>query len=277
MGDTQQEQTTEAAGDVTTDDGAATDAGGETVEEPNSTQNNGGEEAPSSAGADDSSSAAGEGNSDAKQEGTDTADADTEGIQFEDEGDEPMTRPGPDASNAEWAKWRTSQKDDENEDTEDGESGDGETPTAEEIEDMSEEELADLTPEQLKAFEKVVDKKLQPYKEQQAEQQVETEIASFLEENPDFKPFKDKVKRYAMHPSRENIPVESLFYEVAGPKLMQIGAKRQKQAAQEAKKGKTGGGRPTGTEGGSKDWKGMNNDSFGQALEQEKLNARHNS
>lgn len=196
----------------------------------------------------------GKGNSD---KSTDTAkDDDTKD---EDDGEEPeLRKPKAGATNAEWAAYRKQQKakaaaakksDDDADDKD----------TDEDDDDLSSEDAA--------AIDKRIAKRLAPFEQKAAEQEVEATIASFLNENPDFKPFATKVKRFAMHPSRQNIPIKSIFYEVAGDKLLKIGADRAKQADIKAKKTKTGGGNASTDGKGSKSYADMPLEDFGKELD----------
>jgi len=198
----------------------------------------------------------GKGNSDKKS--SDTADDETED---EDDGAEPeLRKPKAGASNAEWAAWRKQEKakaavnkksgDDQNSDDKD-----------------DSEDTDDLSPEDAAAIDKRIAKRLEPFQKQAAEQEVEASIATFLTENPDFKPFASKAKRFAMHPSREHIPIKSIFYEVAGDKLMKIGAQRAKAADAKARKTKTGGSNTTTDGKGSKSYADMSLDDFGKELD----------
>lgn len=83
---------------------------------------------------------------------------------------------------------------------------------------------------------------IEPLLKQNAAQENEKELGSFLKDNPDFKPFEAKIRRYMEHPTRAGIPVKAIAYEVAGDKLMQIGAKRAKAADEKARETQTGGG-----------------------------------
>src|SRR5690606_2976074 len=109
---------------------------------------------------------------------------------------------------------------------------------------------------QTDAVAKEVAKQLAPFHAKAAAQEVERDIAAALNDNPDFKPFEAKAKRFALHPSRANVPIKSIFYEVAGDKLLKIGADRKKAADDKAKKGRTGGGNANGSDT-SKSYKDM--------------------
>lgn len=115
-----------------------------------------------------------------------------------------------------------------------------------------------------------VEKRLEAIEKHAADQEVEASIATFVKDNPDFAPFAKKAERYAKHPSRANVPIKSIFYEVAGDKLMQIGAKRAQSANAKAKSTRTGGGNSAGNEGG-KSYKDMSQDEFAKELEGVKM------
>lgn len=112
--------------------------------------------------------------------------------------------------------------------------------------DDDDESDDDIAPEDEELITKVVAKKFAPIIDRTQQAENEKEIAEFIEKNPDFKPFVAKVKRYIVHPSRRNLPVESIFYEVAGQDLLKIGAQRQQKAEEEARKTQTGGGSARG-------------------------------
>ena len=101
---------------------------------------------------------------------------------------------------------------------------------------------------------KVVTPMLAPFVDKSLKAEDDQEVAAFLVENPDFKPFEAKARRYMQHPSRRQLPVKSIFYEVAGDKLIKIGADRAKAADEKAKNTQTGGGSNRAGEGAKNDW-----------------------
>jgi len=68
------------------------------------------------------------------------------------------------------------------------------------------------------------------------------EIADFVKQNPDFAPYAQKVAKFAQHPTRRDMPIKAIFYEVAGDDLLMIGAKRAQQYKDKAKESGAGGG-----------------------------------
>jgi hypothetical protein len=242
-----------------------TDAGDEgestTDDEEDTSQNN------DSKDGDDKSSDDGEGD-DGKgdsKESTDTS-KDDDSEEDEDDGEEPETRRP--KTNAEWAAWRKSQKDKKSKDSQkkgsDDEGDEGES---------DEDDADDLSPEDAKAIDKRIAKAVAPFKQQAVESEVDAGISQFLNANPDFKPFEAKARRFALHPSRQNIPIKAVFYEVAGDKLLKIGADRVRQADKDARKTKTGGS-STGDDKGSKSYKDMPLSDFEKELEREKTKGR---
>lgn len=274
MGDTNHGNGGGGAGDTGADDNKAN----ETVDEADTTQKSGAkDDAGDDSGdaGDDSGSDDGDdqGKGDSKK-GSDDADDDTE--DDVDDGAEPeLRKPKHGASNAEWAAWRAQEKakaskSKDTKQTDKNKSGDD----TKGDDDVDDEDDDGLSPEDAAAFDKRIEKHLKPYKEQAAEQEVDGAIATFLKDNPDFTPFAAKAKRFAMHPSRQSVPIKSIFYEVAGDKLMRIGAQRAKAADDKAKKTKTGGGSASVDQQGSKSYKDMPLKDFEKELEAVKTGGR---
>jgi len=101
---------------------------------------------------------------------------------------------------------------------------------------------------------KVVSPLLAPLVEKSLKAEDDKEVKDFLEKNPDFKPFEAKARRFMQHPSRKQLPIKSIFYEVAGDKLLKIGADRKTAADDKAKNSQTGGGSNRAEEGEKSDW-----------------------
>jgi hypothetical protein len=93
---------------------------------------------------------------------------------------------------------------------------------------------------------KVVGKHFKPFFEKSLQAEDEQEIQDFLTDNPDFKPYEAKARKYMQHPSRRQIPIEEIFYSVAGKDLLKIGARKQKEADDDAARGNAGGGSSRG-------------------------------
>ena len=100
----------------------------------------------------------------------------------------------------------------------------------------------DVMPEDEALINKVVAKNFAPIIDKSLADDDDREVASFLVENPDFKPFEAKVRRFMKHPSRRQLPVKSIFYEVAGDRMLKIGADRRAAADKEGNNSQTGGG-----------------------------------
>lgn len=128
-------------------------------------------------------------------------------------------------------------------------------------EDIDESEDEEINPEDERVISRVLDKKISPFLKPLLDKQVaaenESEINAFLsqEGNEAFKPYEAKVRKYMAHPSRKAIPVEELFYSVAGKDLIKIGAERERKAVDKAKDSQSGGGsaRDDGSQGKQKD------------------------
>ena len=108
----------------------------------------------------------------------------------------------------------------------------------------------DVDEEDEKVVRKVASKMLAPIFEEQIAKADDAEVKDFLASNKDFAPYEAKVRTYMKHPSRRDLPIESIFYEVAGPDLLKLGAARAKAADDEARENGAGGG-----DGGGEDEK----------------------
>lgn len=115
--------------------------------------------------------------------------------------------------------------------------------------DKGDEDEDDLDPNDAQIIQKHVAKALSPFLAKQMQDEDSQEIGDFIKQNPDFAPYQAKVQKFAQHPSRRDMPIKAIFYEVAGDDLLKIGADRAKKAGIESKKSRAGGGGSSG--GGS--------------------------
>lgn len=110
----------------------------------------------------------------------------------------------------------------------------------------------DVDPADEETIAKVVDKRLAAEKAAVEAQRADNkEVDDFLTANPDFKPFEAKARKYMQHETRKSVPIDEIFFAVAGKALLKIGAKRGAAAKDEAQESQAGGGRGAGS-GGSK-------------------------
>jgi len=133
-------------------------------------------------------------------------------------------------------------------------------------EDEGTDEDEEVAQEDKDLITKVVSPMLAPLVDKTLKAEDDQEISAFLIGNPEFKPFEAKTRRYMAHPSRRSLPVESVFYEVAGKQLLKIGADRAKAADEKAKQTQTGGGSNRAGEGAKTDWD-LSKDEFEQKQE----------
>ncbi len=116
---------------------------------------------------------------------------------------------------------------------------------------------------------KVVEPMLAPLVKDKVAAEDDQEVKDFLKDHPDFKPYEAKVRKFMAHPSRQNLPIKSIFYEVAGDDLMKLGAKRKEKADDKARHTQSGGGSNRGADGGQKPVKEMTPEEF--AARQERI------
>lgn len=171
-----------------------------------------------------------------------------------------LRKPSKGASNAEWAAWRAQQKAQKaQQQAEEGQKSDDQK--SEEADDQSDEEYKKPSAEE----------RLAALEQAESDREVELSVKDFVIKNPDFSPYAKKAERFAKDASRRNIPIKSIFYEVAGDDLIKIGAARQKQADIKARQSQTGGGSSGGDTSGSKSYKDMDLDEFEKEVEAIKL------
>ena len=116
------------------------------------------------------------------------------------------------------------------------------------------EDDSEIDPSDAKIIQKQVAKVLSPFLAKQMQDEDAQEIGDFVKKNPDFGKYAETVKKFAQHPSRRDMPIQSIFYEVAGQDLLKIGADRARKANDLAKESKAGGGTGTGGEGAKGIW-----------------------
>lgn len=107
-------------------------------------------------------------------------------------------------------------------------------------------------PEDVALINRVVAKNFAPILDKTVTAEDDREVTEFVNANPDFKPFEAKARRYIADPSRRHLPIKTIFYEVAGDKLIKIGAERERKANEKAKGTQTGGGSNRAGEGSAK-------------------------
>ncbi len=66
------------------------------------------------------------------------------------------------------------------------------------------------------------------------------EVDEFVAINEQFKPYRDKILKWWQHPTRKNLPLKAIVYEVAGDDLIALGAERERNAKNEADASATG-------------------------------------
>lgn len=135
--------------------------------------------------------------------------------------------------------------------------------------DSSDEEDDDVSPEDEAVVDKIIRKNYGEKFAKLDESEDKAEMKTFLADNPDFKSFEKKIWKFWQHPSRNHLPIQSVAYEVAGPALLRIGAKRGTQADDKAKKSSSG-GNTSRNAGGKVDYSAMSDAEFNAHVEKVK-------
>ena len=111
---------------------------------------------------------------------------------------------------------------------------------------------------------------MRPIIEQHIADKDAEEVTAFLNENPEFGDYAEKVEKMMKHPSRRSIPVNELFFAAAGPDLLKLGAKMAQEADDEADTSRIGGGGSSYQGVTPKDWSNASQ----EELDQEKMRIR---
>lgn len=108
----------------------------------------------------------------------------------------------------------------------------------------------DISPEDARLIDRRIAKAIAPFEQKAVQEQLTSEINTFVASNPEFKPYADKVAKWAQHPSWENVPVDRIFYAAAGPNLMKMGAQRKAEQDRKAAETRPGGSSSAAESGG---------------------------
>lgn len=173
--------------------------------------------------------------------GDDNAEEGDEGDEGGEEGDdinedeEPATRKS--AHNAFHAGQRIARKQVKEEKPEDGKGEEGDDEEGNGGKNEGGDQKTDPT-----NIQDAVAEALKPFTDKMVEQETKDEVDNYISENPEFKPYAKKIMKFANHPTRKHLPIETVALEAVGRKgLLQIGAKRAQEADAEGKQTQSGG------------------------------------
>lgn len=79
-----------------------------------------------------------------------------------------------------------------------------------------------------------------PFQEQLYQTKVDNEVNKIMSDNPEYKPYEERVRKWVTHPNRQKLikqglPVKAVVYEALAPYLEKIGAEKARKADAEAK------------------------------------------
>ncbi len=113
---------------------------------------------------------------------------------------------------------------------------------------------------------KIIDKRLQGLTATQLNTQRQLDVDSFLAQNtstlPNVNRYRDAMLKFAVHPNYKNLTAKEIFNIVAGPELMRIGAKKEREAAARAKSTQVNNSSGRSPSGAKKDYLNMSKDDF---------------
>jgi len=133
----------------------------------------------------------------------------------------------------------------------------------------------EIVPDDEAIISKVLDKKLSPFTQQLQNQKTETDLAAILAQNPEYKPYEARIRRWVAHPNRaglikQGLPVKAVVTEALSPYLQKIGADKAKKADDKARMDNVDGTTTTPTTGKLPDFSKMNAEEFTKMSEQVK-------
>ena len=143
--------------------------------------------------------------------------------------------PSPDAPNSEKAAFRVENK------------GQPTTPPATPVNDFPTTQVSELHQKLdnlTGAVEKTIQNQSKLENKQAIEQQINTDVNKFLATNPAYSELAETVKSWAKHEAYAQIPIENIFYQVAGKDNAKLGAENAKMLADKADKATTAPGQP---------------------------------
>lgn len=122
----------------------------------------------------------------------------------------------------------------------DGANPSGQVKEEKEEEDTTEIEEYETFPEDKKAIEKQVKKQVAPYLDTIHKQTVESELKSIFAENPEYKSYEARIRRFVEHPNRskmikDGLPVSTVVTEALQPYFPQIITKKREAADKKAR------------------------------------------
>lgn len=127
----------------------------------------------------------------------------------------------------------------------------------------------EVDPEDEELISKVVERKFKPVLDKIAASEEEQEAKAFFEENPEFKAHETKILKWWKDPSRRHLPISTVALEAVGYKnLIKLGAQKEREAADKAKKTASAGANATKTDSGKKDVWGMSKNDFAAKREE---------
>jgi len=175
----------------------------------------------------DSSNDSGDGRDDASSDDDDSSDDDSDDSSDDEDDDddsEPVVRKDPSF----YVGLRKGRKEERDRQKQKG--GSASYDDSGDDDDSDDDSDDEIDPRDKEVVKEIVQDAIKPLVERQMKEEDEKELNGFLSENPDFKPFEKKIRRFMAHPSRAHLPIKTIAYEVAGDKLLSIGARRAREA-----------------------------------------------
>lgn len=122
-----------------------------------------------------------------------------------------------------------------------------------------------VLPEDKKFIEDKINTGLDPLRIENNELKIRSEIMEFVDDNPEYRPYKEQIMKFKSHPSGAyaNIPAEYIARIVSFNDQQKLGAEKERLAQQRAQETQGVGGSSTRKEGsGEKNWLNASKEDF---------------
>ena len=112
----------------------------------------------------------------------------------------------------------------------------------------------DVDPDDEKVINNIVNKAVNPIREQLQTQLDQAEISNFITGNPEYAKYTKQIGTYMKHEAYRNIPIQNIAAIVSAKDMQKLGAKKERDAQAKVAETKGAGNNTRAIEAGAKDW-----------------------
>jgi len=115
-------------------------------------------------------------------------------------------------------------------------------------------EEEEIDPDDEATISRVLEKKVGPLEKELRATKDQIEVDAFIRDNPEYAKYRGVALKYMANPAYSNIPAHNIMAIVASKDLQKLGAQKEREAAENAKKTRGGGSSFRKPGGGGIDW-----------------------